>query len=1237
MDFTKSFRSQSPDPLAPRPAFSMAVEKGQKLYTGNEARADDVKDGMAWAREASHRRDHHVPAPHPGAAPGPFDTRTPKVTCGDLKLAEAVWRSSGEHHHSNLPTWQERRREKLFHPNAARAEVVRSLDILVERPPPIHHGVTSEGGAAADRATSPSRREGVDVGGGARALGGGRSIPAWDAYSVVSAPFASAAVVLAPESGVAQAVLSATTSSASAAPNPRPRRTAGPGSGVDFRDEHTVHALAARLTAAGATHAQRALLASKGLPVGPHLEVDPATGQLRMSRAAHPGAMRRVAHDPSNQHHPPRFDVYENVTRGDMGIKPDWVQHTSAAESDRDLSQRSIPVRVEGTTKFLRATSHTWMLGADASAGGPPAQSTRVRLRVWSGPGPAPGGVADGKEAEATANPSATTVLDDPTWQRQFAARTLAGATLSGVADGVGLTDATVSGSRAPSRGASRAGSGGGGGVGGGASSVRGGADFSEAPLSSSRGGGGGADAFPVRPSADFVTGAPSIADDLSALLEGTAGATGISSGSPVPGEPGTSIGERGTLRHPAMSPIAIDRRAASATRGPSRQRVHEYEDAGRFPPTADIDVDSARALVTDVLAPTHPFVAQARRVAQAAEIQARRANLARAERAETVDPTMAAAQTARGIEGGARTMLLATGGEGEGAGAVGGSGSQQQQPPPLHPHPFRSTTLEAVIAVPRPGTVALPGSQQPPSRLRQTRGRVSAADPESERASRTVRTSHGAGTGAPRDHVGWEDFMARSLSAPRSFISLGALRVGTDYAFPIRLRNLTLFTRRFRVAAAGVEDTPAAPRATLRVRHKTLPIPAGLSFTVVVLVKGLEAGALAGHVHLTADDGQNVHLRFRAHLLEPSRFDLARDDARATGKLVLLSEFTARIDAVASEWDATYRTVRTREASPERGDGEESAPGPLSTSVDPAAVAAATALLSSVGSEAPYFVQPQGAGAGVGSSAAAGAPLTGRRDDEMAAQAARRPGPGGVSNMVADRAHLSVAEAGGDAEAKDGGGDASGATATLLRLTQQHGTTPAELLAEAVAGGSKKGPAGGATATAEIVAAALAEGRPLFVGTRAHASASGPTADEVPYPSATSALAAKALRLQDRAEAIRGKLIVGQAEEDGGSGGVGAPDSLLGGGDSVRWGATTTDGGGGPGSGPSLAFTTHGGRTVQRVGPATSKYSDSTLRGLAEQPSHGPAPLSSLVLPAEANDFMVPHGGTHPLVVPIV
>ena len=112
---------------------------------------------------------------------------------------------------------------------------------------------------------------------------------------------------------------------------------------------------------------------------------------------------------------------------------------------------------------------------------------------------------------------------------------------------------------------------------------------------------------------------------------------------------------------------------------------------------------------------------------------------------------------------------------------------------------------------------------------------------------------------------------------------------------------------RRFRVAAAGWLNTPSAPRASLRLRFKALPLAPGVSTTIAVLMRPLEGGLLKGSVTIAADDGELLTVRFLAHALAVEDFDCVRAAVAECSGLSPLVTATARIEAMAEEWDAEY------------------------------------------------------------------------------------------------------------------------------------------------------------------------------------------------------------------------------------------------------------------------------------------------------------------------------------------
>jgi hypothetical protein len=316
-------------------------------------------------------------------------------------------------------------------------------------------------------------------------------------------------------------------------------------------------------------------------------------------------------------------------------------------------------------------------------------------------------------------------------------------------------------------------------------------------------------------------------------------------------------------------------------------------------------------------------------------------------------------------------------------------------------------------------------------------------------------------------------------------------------------------------------------------------------------------------------------------------------------------------------------------------------------------------------GGQAPHDVAtphvtrvPTGGGGGRGDAAPAPAPAPATLSgDALAATSAMATiAAGGPDFITSRRAKRGAGGDGGGAAAGGGGaaspppsgapaggdgvpppiapsdvGSVNDATEKLLHLVTASGTTPADLLSLSVGGGGR---------AADVVAAALTAGAPIVVGGRIIRAT---TIEDLPYPVLADALATETLRLQPRSEPLRGRITVGAAagsagDDDGGAGWDSASASASVGGGSAGDGA-----GGGAFSATSadtLGFTTSAlGRAdpVTRVGPQTAKLSASTARDLAARPGGLAAAAPSVILPPDANDFMVPHGGTHPLVVPVV
>lgn len=367
-NFSQSFaHPPTTNSLGRQETFKTVMLKGEST-THQDLRNHDLKLKCSWDHEAKAWPDHRVPSSPPSAEPAPFDSRAPKITNQDVKLAEATWRNAAEHN-SNQPYWQSRRKERLITVDAIRAETLRELDLVRELPVATSPGITRHGGTAGDRRSSPSRLPAPDLGGAPAAIGSGKSIPGWDTYTTITGPFVSASVVHAPELPVAQHLLAVTAAATAVADSSRTsgsgdifngtgrsstsqsataaglgatgtnadtlsRRAAlaSRGRGTDFRDIHTAHALVNQALADTKTHEQRTLMRTRGLPVSGFIDVTAPsnvfTGQgqatpastaaaaaVRLSTVRHAAAARAVS--PQRRH-----DAYGNVTRvsGNGGV-----------------------------------------------------------------------------------------------------------------------------------------------------------------------------------------------------------------------------------------------------------------------------------------------------------------------------------------------------------------------------------------------------------------------------------------------------------------------------------------------------------------------------------------------------------------------------------------------------------------------------------------------------------------------------------------------------------------------------------------------------------------------------------------------------------------------------------------------------------------------------------------------------------------------------------------------------
>jgi len=185
---------------------------GESL-TDFDVAANERKLNQAYNYESTFKPSFHKPLPVAPTEPGNFDTRAPKATCGDLKMAAAFYNRSAEHY-NNAPFWRSKLKEKMGSStdDFLRAEAVHELDLLHEPTPPVlSPGITRKGGVAMRADTQPggSPEYHAELAGpkASRTIGGGHSVKAWDAYVTVSAPFASSILVHAPERDAAMRVL----------------------------------------------------------------------------------------------------------------------------------------------------------------------------------------------------------------------------------------------------------------------------------------------------------------------------------------------------------------------------------------------------------------------------------------------------------------------------------------------------------------------------------------------------------------------------------------------------------------------------------------------------------------------------------------------------------------------------------------------------------------------------------------------------------------------------------------------------------------------------------------------------------------------------------------------------------------------------------------------------------------------------------------------------------------------
>lgn len=592
--------------------------------------------------------------------------------------------------------------------------------------------------------------------------------------------------------------------------------------------------------------------------------------------------------------------------------------------------------------------------------------------------------------------------------------------------------------------------------------------------------------------------------------------------------------------------------------------------------------------------------------------------------------------------------------------------------------------TLRGLLSGTRAVTAAAPAtSQAPPSTLRQSRTLTHTATADTYRGERTLRTAAGGGKGAHT--LGWQAFMGKSLAlagdaAAYTTLQLGTLHADVDYGYPLRIRNTTPFTRRYRVVAAGLSDTPSGARGTLHVRFRSQAIAPGLTFTLVVVIRGAEPGLFSGYVHLQSDDGEYMPLTFTGSVLDGPRFMSARDDARATGRLDTLRSTLAKLHASAVEWDTTYRSNAgagsansstlselIRAAGGSSGSrGSSRSPSPNSRAGSPPppqqpvpGLEVVTAALNTIAANnGPDFL-PSGRGRtlrpGLGAPAA---PL-----NRYAG-----PAPGGVSRAAADRNQLMLSphttelppgsmgtlqegeEQGMNAETAVGsddiegggygygsstgghGGHGEGAgegrdlspsvldrespTTVLLHMSQRASTTPGALLeaslapgaaAAAAAAARSRSGAGGArstdgsgkdagkassTAAQRVFQAALMQDKPIYVGEFPIVPV---PVESIPMPRIADQLAQTAAGMQGRVEPLRAHVPVGLKPE--------VREQTL----RLMLGPDA------PLPSPRAA-----------AAPSRSRSGSPT----------SPAPYAPHLSP---QDYVIPHNGTHPLLLPIV
>ena len=672
------------------------------------------------------------------------------------------------------------------------------------------------------------------------------------------------------------------------------------GDRVDFRDNHTVHALTAQSVAAEAAHSASLLASTRGLPFSQALLLNAATGtasiapdrSLIAARARAGGALSPPLPSTSSVTRPrtdavKKFDEYGNHTRAQKGLMPVWVAYTNSTESTAvTLAPANETALYMDSIKFTSAVSARGDVWGSPRVI-PEAPPAHVAARLWVAPVSlrnAAGAVDTfgGMLAAEAGSNEIVLAIDD-----NAAAAVAADAVLR-------RTHPFLAASRAADRSAA---------------TVR---DETatwalERVAATAAGGSKTARARGQTPIAIIsAASARSPSHDLGSFSALSAGsvlplARKSSSFAPLAGMPSGNAPPPSPLRG-ARTPIDLP--------PPSLLDILENE------------VGGGSGMVSSVAA----FTAQARArtagatVSRGSQLAPSAYSTSRAVHA-TSDAALERTTLARSL----KTVH---------------SGSNHWSSVPLafaDPHaravqPIifsdreRHERPSAVWAAYMAGSLRLasqPGVITPATRA------VQLWDSPRSRAA--------GGNDAPSPLAPAVcDFTGVETSVGGDSVRLGALRVGTEYAYSLRIRNPTPFPRRFRLVAAGWGDTPAAPRANMSIRYKALTLAPGLSATLALALRALEPGLLDGRVSLQSDDGELLHVRLLAHSLLPVVFDRMRAAVVAERSLAPLERLVkANLDRDA-EWDAEY--ARQGAVNPRMAD----APNPRLAGADVPPTAAA-------------------------------------------------------------------------------------------------------------------------------------------------------------------------------------------------------------------------------------------------------------------------------------------------------